>query len=101
VYGVITSASPKNFEYAKKLGASQVFEYNSETIVDKLISAFKDKNCAGALAIGAVFPGNNAAAESCLEVVDKSEGDKFVAMATTMPKKLPSGVGASSSLTAT
>ncbi len=30
-YEVITTSSPRNFDYVKKLGASQVFDYNSKT----------------------------------------------------------------------
>ena len=95
-YEVITTASPKNFDYVKKLGASQAFDYNSETVVDDLIGAFKGKTIAGAIAIGNVAaPGNGAAAAAaCLEIVDKSEGHKFVSMALQVPEKLPSGVGA-------
>lgn len=87
-YEVITTASPKNFDYVKKLGASQVFDYHSKTIVEELIDAFKGKTIAGALAIAA------GSAEACLEVVDKSEGNKFVSMAWPMPEKLPPGVDA-------
>ncbi|MCJ1226593.1 hypothetical protein MMC12_003246 [Toensbergia leucococca] len=95
-YEVITTASPKNFEYVKKLGASQVFDYNSETVVNDLIEAFKGKIIAGALAIGSVLATGNgtAAAEACLEIVDKSKGKKFVSMALQVPEKLPSGVSA-------
>jgi NADPH:quinone reductase-like Zn-dependent oxidoreductase len=95
-YEVITTASPKNFDYVKKLGASQVFDYNSETVVEDLIDAFKGKTIVGALAIGNVLAAGNgaAAAAGCLEVVDKSKGDKFVAMALRVPENLPSGVGA-------
>lgn len=32
-YEVITTSSPKNFGYVKKLGANQVFDYNSKTVV--------------------------------------------------------------------
>ncbi|KAK9341949.1 hypothetical protein V1522DRAFT_442085 [Lipomyces starkeyi] len=46
-YEVITTASPSNFDYVKKLGASQVFDYNGKTIVDDLIHAFKGKKLAG------------------------------------------------------
>lgn len=51
-YEVITTASPKKFEYVKKLGASQAFDYKSGTIVADLVDAFKSKTSAGALAIG-------------------------------------------------
>lgn len=95
-YEVITTASPKNFDYVKKLGASQVFDYNSTSIVDELIDAFEGKNIAGALAIGNVLAAGNgaAAAAACLEVVDKSKGNKFVALAMRVPENTPSGVGA-------
>ena len=45
---VVATASPKNFEYVKKLGASAVFDYSQPDIVDKLAEALKDGNCAGA-----------------------------------------------------
>jgi NADPH:quinone reductase-like Zn-dependent oxidoreductase len=75
-YEVFTTASPKNFEYVKKLGASQVFDYKSPTIIPNIISALKGKTTAGALSIG------HGAAEACMAILDQSEGDKFVAMAT-------------------
>ena len=86
-YEVITTASPKNFQYVKKLGATQVFDYNSETVIADLIEAFKGKTSAGALAIG------NGSADPCAEVVSKSSGKKFVALANPPPKELPGGVG--------
>ena len=86
-YEVITTASPKNFDYVKKLGASQAFDYHSNTIVDDLIDAFKGKTIAGALAV------TRGSGEACVEVVDKSIGDKFVSMAMPVPDNLPSGVG--------
>lgn len=89
-YEVITTASPKNFDYVKKLGASQAFDYHSETIVDELVEAFKGKTSAGALAIGPT------AAAPCLAVVARTEGAKFVALANPPPNDLvvPDGVGA-------
>lgn len=35
-YEVITTASPKNFDCVKKLGAARVFDYHSATIVEEL-----------------------------------------------------------------
>jgi NADPH:quinone reductase-like Zn-dependent oxidoreductase len=46
---VITTASPRNHELVKSIGAAQVFDYNSPSIEDDLISAFKGKECAGAV----------------------------------------------------
>ena len=77
-YQVTTTASPKNFEYVKKLGASEVFDYNSPTIGEDLITSFKGKTIAGALdCIGGPAQG------VCMDVVHKSSGTKFVS--TTKP----------------
>ena len=75
-YEVIATSSPRNFDYVKKLGASQVFDYNSKTIVPDLVHAFKGRTSAGALSIG---PG---AADACLDILHQCEGDKFISMAT-------------------
>lgn len=75
-YEVITTCSPKNFAYVKKLGASQAFDYNSKTVVTDLIHVFQGKTTAGAISIG------SRAAENCLDVIDKCKGDKFISMAS-------------------
>lgn len=75
-YEVITTCSPKNFDFVKKLGASEAFDYNSKTVVNDLIRAFKGKTTAGALSIGAQ------AAENCLDILGKCSGNKFISMAT-------------------
>ena len=73
-YEVISTASPKNFDYVKSLGASQVFDYNSSTVISDLLHTFKGKASVGALdAVG----GSTWA--PVLEFVQKSEGVKFVA----------------------
>jgi hypothetical protein len=70
------TASPKNFDYVRKLGASQVFDYKSKTVVEDIIQAFEGRKTAGAMSIG---PG---AAEACFDILDKCSGDKFIAMVT-------------------
>lgn len=75
-YEVITTSSQRNFDYVKKLSASQVFDYNSKTVVKDVIEAFKGKTIAGALAIG------SGAADDCLDIVHACDGDKFVSMST-------------------
>lgn len=75
-YDVITTASPGNFDYVRKLGASQVFDYNSPTVVKDIIWALRGKTMAGALAIGA------GSADACLDIVHSCEGNKFVSMAS-------------------
>ena len=85
-YDVITTASPKNFDYVKRLGASQVFDYKSPSVVDDIVAAFNGKQSVGALAIGekSVVPST--------EIVSRIEGRKYIAMASQGPNKLPDGI---------
>jgi NADPH:quinone reductase-like Zn-dependent oxidoreductase len=83
-YEVITTSSPSNFELMKRLGASQVFDYNSKTVVPDIIHAFRGKTTAGALAMG------TGSAEACLDILHQCQGDKFLSMATfPVPKPPP------------
>ncbi len=75
-YEVITTASPRNFNYVKKLGASQVFDYHSKTVVADIIAALKGKTIAGALAIG------TGSAGACSAIVRACNGNKFVSTAS-------------------
>ena len=73
-YQVVTTASPKNFEYVKKLGAGAVYDYNDSTVGEDLLEFFHGKTIAGALdCIG------GPAWSICTDVVQKSSGSKFVA----------------------
>ena len=74
-YEVFTTASPRNFAYVKKLGASQVFDYHEKNCVKEIIKAFQGKTIAGALAIGA------GSASACADIVHACQGDKFIALA--------------------
>ncbi len=76
-YEVITTSSPRNFNYVKKLGASKVFDYNQKSVVKDIVEAFKGKTIAGALAIG------TGSAEACSDIVHACNGNKFVSMAST------------------
>ncbi|MCJ1292916.1 hypothetical protein MMC34_004469 [Xylographa carneopallida] len=82
-YEVITTASPRNFDYVRKLGASQVFDYNSKTVVADIILALQGKTIAGAYTLG------NGAAKACLDILDKCKGRKFIAMATYPTPQTP------------
>lgn len=75
-YEVVTTASPRNFEYVKKLGAAYAFDYRSPDAVKKIIDLLKDETCAGALAIG------HGSVEACLSIVAASKGRKFVSQAS-------------------
>jgi NADPH:quinone reductase-like Zn-dependent oxidoreductase len=89
-YVVLTTASPKNFEYTKKLGASQVFDYNSKTVTNEIVEALKGKTVAGVLdAIGA-----DGAFQNSADVLAQSEGNKFIATVLQPPEDIPAGVSA-------
>lgn len=75
-YEVITTASPKNFDYCKTLGATEVFDYRSRTVVAQITKALNGRTLAGALAIGL------GSAEACLDVVHGCMGDKVVSIAS-------------------
>ena len=75
-YDVIATASPKDFDYVKKLGASQAFDYHATNVVANVVAALAGKTIAGAIAIGTGSP------EACVDVVGACAGNRFVAMAT-------------------
>jgi NADPH:quinone reductase-like Zn-dependent oxidoreductase len=75
-YEVITTASPRNFDYVKRLGASQAFDYNSKTVVKDIIKACKGRTLAGAIAIG------TGSAGPCIDIVRAGKGRKFVSTAS-------------------
>ncbi|KAK7900301.1 hypothetical protein LTR67_004047 [Exophiala xenobiotica] len=85
-YEVITTCSPRNFDYVKKLGAVEAFDYNSKKAVQDIKKAFKRRTTAGAMSMG---PG---AADKCLDILAACKGDKVLSMATypvpaTPPKR--------------
>lgn len=78
-YQVITTASPRNFELVKSLGASHAFDYRSPNAQKEIIAVLKDTKCAGAIAIG------EGSAAPCIDIISAvpSVGRKFVAQAST------------------
>ena len=75
-YEVFTTASPRNFAYCQKLGASRVFDYKDANVVADIVAAFAGKTLAGALAIGA------GSADFCASVAAACQGRKFISIAT-------------------
>ena len=90
-YEVVTTASPKNFEYVKKLGASAAYDYSSSTVNDDLREFFSGKTIAGALdCIG------GAAWSLCADIVSANgssgNDNKFVATTKRGFPDPPAGV---------
>lgn len=88
-YDVVATASPRNFDYVKRLGAREAFDYRSKTVVADIVRALKGREIVGALAIGL------GSAAACIEIVGACEGNRFVAMATppTSFDNVPAGRG--------
>ena len=76
-YEVVTTASPHNAERVRALGAAEVFDYRSPTVVADLVAAFAGRTLAGAVAIGTGSTG------PVVDVVGACAGRKFVAVAST------------------
>jgi len=76
-YQVYSTASPKNFAYVEKLGATRAFDYHSATLVDDMVAELQGKTLAGAYAIG------NGSVEACNKVLRRCGGNskKFIALA--------------------
>lgn len=92
-YEVVATASPKNFDYLKTLGAKEVFDYRSPTVVKDIIAAFQRRTSAGAIAIGAnsLVP--------CVTIIAASKGKKFVAQASVAGTgKPPTSMGGVASM---
>lgn len=87
-YEVIATASPRNFGLVKSLGATEVYDYNSPTVLEDLLAAFGTRTCAGAFdCVGA------AAWKPVASLVAQSKGNnKFVATTKGGFPEPPEGV---------
>ncbi|KAL4726370.1 hypothetical protein ACLX1H_007051 [Fusarium chlamydosporum] len=93
-YEVITTSSPRNFDYMKNLGASQVFDYNSPSIKEDLLAAVKGKQVAGSIANGGLDTSQYASiVETCAAVALSSPDNCKLIPLTMVPRfELPEGV---------
>lgn len=72
---VITTASTPNWELCKSLGAHEVFDRGSESVVDDIVAALQGRSLVGALnAIGTA-----STLQACVDILVKTESRKFVA----------------------
>ena len=92
---VITTASPSNFEYCRKLGASQCFDYHDDDVEDQIVKALEGKTVVGAYhAVGA-----DGAVQSCARIVDRTKGKAIVVTVRGVPDKgIPDSVRAKASM---
>lgn len=80
-YEVAATASEKNAEYLKSLGAKYVFDYKSPTVGDEIADALKGTGFAGAFDTVSTFAKD--AVVKCADVASRLGGNKFVA--TVLP----------------
>ncbi|KAJ5188444.1 hypothetical protein N7491_004769 [Penicillium cf. griseofulvum] len=81
-YEVVSTASPKNFDYVKKLGATHVFDYKSDTVIEDISVAVKGLHLAGGYSIG------DGSIDLLAAVLAKHEGpstNKVIALAGGQP----------------
>ncbi|SCO04922.1 related to oxidoreductase [Fusarium fujikuroi] len=84
-YDVVATASPKNWDIIRGLGASSVFDYRSLSAIDDVVASLKDRRCAGAVAIG------QGSLAKCVDIIKTIPGaEKKVAQVTLdMPASPP------------
>ncbi|MDE3010984.1 MAG: zinc-binding alcohol dehydrogenase family protein [Pseudomonadota bacterium] len=75
-YEVVTTASPRNFDYVLGLGASRVFDYNDTDVVATMTKELGKRDMAGALAIAV---GSGA---PCIDIMSRCRGRRIVSMAS-------------------
>ena len=72
-YEVITTASAKNFELCKALGADLVIDYNVPGVIDRIVAALKDKTV-----VGGVNTISEETLGSTVQVLEKAVGKSTV-----------------------
>jgi NADPH:quinone reductase-like Zn-dependent oxidoreductase len=75
-YQVITTCSPRNFDYVKGLGAGHAFDYRSNTVTSDIVGALNGRKLAGAFAVAAGSAG------PCAEILRTCEEGKVLVLAT-------------------
>lgn len=79
-FTVYTTASEKHHEYLKTLGASRVFDYHDDSVVEKIVRAAKDDGITidfGYDAVGQL--------ESSVEVLKRCKGQEVAKLASAVP----------------
>lgn len=87
-YKVITTASAKNHEYVKELGATAVFDHSDPNVTSLLIEALKGSDCAG------VYDciGTDETKAACADILGKMGGGVLPVVTWPLPANLPPSV---------
>ena len=74
-YRVLATASPRNFDYVRSLGAAKAVDYHSRSAVEEIVAALGDSPLAGTLAIG------SGSLSPTLSIASKALGRRRIATA--------------------
>jgi NADPH:quinone reductase-like Zn-dependent oxidoreductase len=74
-YRVVATASPRNFDYVRSLGAAEAVDYRSPAAVDEVVDRIGDSPLAGTLAIG------SGSLPKAVAIASRTTGSKRVASA--------------------
>lgn len=73
---MLTTASPKNFEYCRKLGAKSCFDYHDDDVEEQILKAIEEH---GETVAGAYHAtGGKKAVQACARIVDQAKGKAIV-----------------------
>lgn len=89
---VAATASAKNFDYCRSIGADHVFDYKSDTVVDDVVSALKGKEFAGVFAAVMGEDVYNKGAEIATKLGGKQMVATVLPPAMKHDRPLPGGV---------
>ncbi|MFJ8541947.1 zinc-binding alcohol dehydrogenase family protein [Streptomyces sp. NPDC093586] len=78
-YRVVATASPRNFDHVRSLGAVEAVDRGSPTAVDEIVERIGDSPLAGTLAIG------SGSIRKAIAIAARTAGSKRVASARTAP----------------
>ena len=86
---VLTTASPRNFEYCRSLGAKACFDYHDDDVEKQIIKAVDGETVAGAYHAS----GGKGAVQSCARIVDETKGKAIVvSVAGALEEGIPDSV---------
>ena len=87
-FQVVTTCSPRNFDYVKSLGADKAFDHGSPSVIDDVAAELDKGTCGG------IYMAAGKVAQAC-QVSAKSKQKLFVASSNpVMPGDAPEGVEA-------
>jgi NADPH:quinone reductase-like Zn-dependent oxidoreductase len=92
---VITTASSRNFDYVKKLGAREVYDYHDSDVEDQIVKALEGTTVVGGYhAVGA-----DGAVQALARIVDRTKGKAIVVTVRGVPDDgIPKSVRAKASM---